>query len=64
MTEMRHLRCDRCDDDIVIRSDRVLADSERGWVYVMGGGLERYDFCPNCWREMLELAKVQLKERN
>ena len=57
MTEIRHLRCDRCDDDIVIDSRRSLSDTERGWVQVLARDLERHDFCPNCWHAILEFVE-------
>ena len=52
MTELRHLRCDRCDVD-VIADDRM---QEREWARCMIG-LEKIDFCPACWRTILEFAR-------
>lgn len=55
MTEIRHLRCDRCDIDIILNSrDRL---PEHGWVYCMAG-LDRYDFCPSCWKETMAFVNA------
>lgn len=51
MTEIRHLRCDRCDVDLVVDSRHIRSDAERGWAHCMIG-LERLDFCPTCWRHL------------
>jgi hypothetical protein len=58
MTEMRHLRCDRCDVDIVVSSARLHTDAERGWVNCRVD-LKSYDFCSSCWKEMMTLANVK-----
>lgn len=57
MTEVQHLCCDRCDVDVVVNS-RETTISDRGWARCHVG-LDRFDFCPTCWRAMLELAAVK-----
>lgn len=56
MSEIRHLRCDRCDVDIIIdpRSFDEKATG-RDWARCMVA-LDSYDFCPNCWRDILTFA--------
>ena len=56
MTEIVHLRCDRCDVDVVLDSRRLMSDNERSWVRC-SIGLERLDFCPACWRAIDPLAQ-------
>ena len=57
MTEVKHLRCDRCNDDILIVSGKTPTIAERGWVQVWrSADLSRLDFCPNCWSLILAAA--------
>jgi hypothetical protein len=57
MTQMRHLRCNRCDDDIVVNAiDFDLHEAEVGWVYCRRG-FDRWDFCPSCWEIILKATE-------
>jgi hypothetical protein len=56
MNQITQLRCDRCGKE-AIRDNRALR-VESGWCY-SGIGLDAYDFCPACWKEMLALANVK-----
>jgi hypothetical protein len=60
MTEMRHLRCDRCDDDILVRAD-TYSDADKDWASCRSH-LTKFDFCPRCWAQILELAGVKREE--
>jgi hypothetical protein len=55
MGEIRHLRCDRCAVDAVV-DDRARRADDDHWAYCMVG-LNRFDFCPDCWRAMLGMKK-------
>lgn len=54
MTEVIHLRCDRCDVDAV----NSHLHQPKGWARV-SIDLHMLHFCPTCWRDMLALAKVE-----
>jgi hypothetical protein len=56
MTEVSHLRCDRCDRDVI--TDLFDKDRERGWAHCRIE-LMHFDFCPSCWKAILELANVE-----
>jgi hypothetical protein len=47
MTEIVHLKCDRCG------AEEADADAcpAKGWAYV-SAELHRFHFCPECWRKM------------
>lgn len=49
MSEIRHLRCDRCGNELTVGSN--IGKIERRWAHCRVG-LESYDFCPNCWLEI------------
>ena len=54
MSQFRHLRCDRCTDDIVLDPDKV---SRSGWAYVYVG-VDTYDLCPNCWKLIVDKEEL------
>ena len=50
MSELKHLRCDRCTENEIFDP---LNDAERyfsgnGWAHVQVGP-KHFDLCPNCW---------------
>lgn len=52
MTEVVHLRCDRCEVDVI--SDAMTAP--KGWARIMVD-LHLLHYCPVCWQKMLTPAK-------
>lgn len=54
MTEVVHLRCDRCELDTI--NDDL--SPPKGWARVMID-LCFMHFCPTCWQKMLALTKVE-----
>ena len=54
MSELKHLRCDRCTEEEVFDPDK---DAERflygnGWARIQVGS-QYFDLCPNCWNAIL-----------
>jgi hypothetical protein len=60
MTEMRHLRCDRCTDDILIRTGSAFS-SKHGWARCQVG-VKFFDLCPNCWAVAIKPEAVVTKQ--
>jgi hypothetical protein len=59
VTQIIHLRCDRCGKDMAYKTDspprgREWAQCRAGW--------RTMDFCPDCWKAMLKLAEVEMVE--
>jgi hypothetical protein len=50
MTEIIHIRCDRCGDDAASEKGFI-----EGWVHCRVGSLSSVDFCPSCWKTIMEL---------
>jgi hypothetical protein len=59
MTQIIHLRCDRCGKDAA--HDRQKLSRQTGWANCMVG-FATYDFCPSCWKDMLARANVEPAE--
>lgn len=58
MSEISHLRCDRCDLDIIVDQRSLMSErASRDWARCMVG-FDNYDFCPSCWHAMLTFAKT------
>lgn len=57
MTEIKHLRCDRCGDNMTVDRSLMLSETARLWTHCTVN-LNDYDFCPRCWKEILKLANV------
>jgi hypothetical protein len=58
MTEITHVRCDRCGKDTVLHLEFPIRD-KLGWAHCIIQ-FQTLDFCPSCWQEILTLAKVKL----
>ena len=58
MTEIRHIRCDRCDFDVVVDYSKPRSVNEDDWADVRIG-LKHTNFCPECWKIMCKLAGVK-----
>lgn len=58
MTEIKHLRCDRCGRDMIVDDrSRLLGEAARLWAHCTAH-LDDYDYCPLCWKEIMEFIKT------
>jgi hypothetical protein len=48
MTEIVHMRCDRCGEDTVSEVGYI-----EGWA-LCRVNLKRHDFCPACWKAIMQ----------
>ena len=60
MSELKHLRCDRCTDDEVFDPfDSKRFFNEGGWARVEVGS-QYFDICPNCWKLIAEKEDLKV----
>jgi hypothetical protein len=55
MTEVIHIRCNRCELDVISDTGFSLM---RGWTHCQID-LDKLDFCPSCWKEIMKSAKLE-----
>ena len=60
MSTMTHLRCDRCNQDLVFDPEKMFR-AQTGWARVVIGVVE-YDLCQECWNNMADDANLKRKE--
>jgi hypothetical protein len=58
MTEITHLRCDRCSRDVAF--DNQSLRREKGWVRCRVD-LDGIDFCPACWKAIMDAAGIDIE---
>ena len=58
MAQVIHVRCDRCGKSVARQRGRA---NGKGWANVTVN-YSMLDFCPDCWRTMMELAAVTMPE--
>jgi hypothetical protein len=60
MSTITHMRCDRCDKDVLYDS-RGTYLRQSGWMQCHVD-FDTLDFCPSCWDEIMRLAKMERVE--
>lgn len=59
MSEIKQLHCDRCGRDMTIDGrSRMMSEAGRLWAHCIAN-LDDYDFCPLCWKEIMEFANIK-----
>lgn len=61
MTELTHLRCDRCTDDILLNL-REKSRYKSNWAFITHD-LNVYDICPTCWAIIAKHAGLKPKAK-